>query len=72
MQFIYVMSEDARDKLLEMGYKLIWLSKANMIWVFENKEPGNLELTFDFPHVFSNTMIYPATDGQTQRKEVNR
>lgn len=43
MRFVYVMTADDRDKMLEMGYSLMKEDKRNHIWVFENKDV----MTFD-------------------------
>lgn len=41
--FVYVMSEDDRDKLIELGYKLVRSDDVNKVFVFENKP----ELVFE-------------------------
>lgn len=39
MNFIYVMQESDRDKLIELGYTLIKEDLRNHIWVFNNLSP---------------------------------
>lgn len=38
MRFVYVMSEEDKNKMTAMGYALIKEDKRNHIWVFENKD----------------------------------
>lgn len=43
MRFIYVKSEQDRDRMLTLGYALLKEDKRNHIWVFQNKNG----ITFD-------------------------
>ena len=36
MHFIYVMREADRDKMLELGYRLIKGDEKNSVWAFDN------------------------------------
>lgn len=56
--FIYVLSPETRDEMLAAGYVLLKEDKYNKIWVFENAQPSNYSLTFDFPHVMSNVLTF--------------
>lgn len=38
MNFIYVRSEDDKNRLLSLGYALVKEDKRNRIWVFQNKD----------------------------------
>lgn len=38
MRFVYVMSEEDKNKMLAMGYSFIKKDVRNNIWVFENKD----------------------------------
>ena len=38
MRFVYVMSEEDRDKMTAMGYALLKEDARNHVWVFENKD----------------------------------
>lgn len=53
MRFVYVMTEDDKDKMLEMGYSLMKEDKRNHIWVFENKDM----MTFDREDEIANAGI---------------
>ena len=43
-KFGYVMSEEDRDKLLQLGYKLLRSDEVNKVFIFENKQ----ELAFEY------------------------
>ena len=43
MEFIYVMNDENRDIMIELGYTLIKANKERHVWVFRNKD----ELRFD-------------------------
>lgn len=58
MKFIYVLSPESRDEMIAAGYTLLKEDKHNKIWVFENGEPSNFSLTFDFPHVLSDVLTF--------------
>ena len=38
MRFVYVMSDDDKNKMITMGYSLIKEDARNHIWVFQNKD----------------------------------
>lgn len=38
MHFIYVMSEQDKDKMIALGYTLMKEDIRNFIWVFQNKD----------------------------------
>jgi hypothetical protein len=44
--FIYVMDTESRDKLINLGYRLL-RSDRDTVWVFENTD----DYRFDFPDV---------------------
>lgn len=58
MKFIYVLSPETRDEMIAAGYVLLKEDKFNKIWVFENSDPRNYSLDFDFPHVMSNILTF--------------
>lgn len=38
MNFIYVMREADKDKMISLGYSIIKEDKRNHVWVFQNKD----------------------------------
>lgn len=61
MQFIYVMREQDKQKLLELGYELLKENTKNSIWCFTAKS----ELVFSenddlagIPHIKSNVLTF--------------
>lgn len=59
MKFIYVMTEEDRDRLLDLGFHFISNQIGGMLWVFEN-DP-NIEVDLDEEldvHVLSNTLMF--------------
>lgn len=56
MNFIYVMSEEAKEALIAMGYALVREDSANSVFCFENKHELFADTAFDFPHVVSNVL----------------
>ena len=58
MPFIYVMDEESRDELKEMGYKLIKSDEANGVWVFDNPDKLNFSTELNVPHVASNVLTF--------------
>lgn len=46
MQFIYVMRQEDKDKLVTMGLRLIKENPAGSIWVFKNPDSESDTLTF--------------------------
>lgn len=56
--FVFVMSVEARDILLGLGYKLIKCSADGKTWVFENKAGENYSQEYDFPYVVSDVMTF--------------
>lgn len=38
MNFIYVMREADKDKMISLGYSIIKEDKKNHVWVFQNKD----------------------------------
>lgn len=55
--FIYVFDEDARDKLLDMNYKLLKRDEKNHIYVFINEGQELLALG-DISYILSNTITF--------------
>lgn len=55
--FIYVFDEEARDKLLDMNYKLLKRDEKNHIYVFvnENREVFALD---GISHILSDTITF--------------
>ena len=43
MHFVYVMSQEDKEKMLQMGFRLVKSDSDNNIWVFENQTV----MTFD-------------------------
>lgn len=55
--FIYVFDEDARDKLLDMNYKLLKRDEKNHIYVFVNE--GREAFALDgISHILSDTITF--------------
>jgi len=55
--FIYVFSEDARERLLQMQYQLLKRDERNHVYVFVNKTNQNFECDgVDF--ILSNTLTF--------------
>lgn len=65
MHFIYVMRQEDKNKMIELGYELLKEDPRNGVWVFEN----NNKLTFDacgvdpldaagIPHIRSDMMTF--------------
>lgn len=54
MHFIYVMRDEDKNKLIELGYKLLKEDIRNNIWVFSNK---NEHLYFSTSDDLSNNNI---------------
>ena len=56
-KFIYVFSEDARDKLIKLGYKLIKSDERNRAYIFENSDILKFE-QLDISAIKSNTLTF--------------
>lgn len=62
MNFIYVMQENDRDKLIELGYTLVKEDLHNHVWIFNNSSSifsseGELE-KFGIQFVASNILTF--------------
>ena len=57
-KFIYVFSEKDMKSMKKMGYELIKEDTNNSIWVFENKDPEQLEFSFNFSYVLSSVLSF--------------
>lgn len=59
MKFIYVCTEQDRDKLLEFGFNLLGQKEASTFWVFEAMDNAkiNLDDVLDV-YVRSNTLMF--------------
>lgn len=63
MRFIYVKSEQDKDKLLALGYVLMKKDDRNNVWVFQNKDVktfdhnGEIEKS-GIRFVLSNTLTF--------------
>lgn len=55
--FIYVFDEDARDKLLDMNYKLLKRDEKNHIYVFVNEDREVFALD-GISHILSDTITF--------------
>lgn len=55
--FIYVFDEDARDKLLDMNYKLLKRDEKNHIYVFVNEDREVFTLD-GISHILSDTITF--------------
>lgn len=55
--FIYVMDADSKEKLLNLGYKLVKEHEAGKMWVFENKKETVFE-NIGVPCVVSDTLTF--------------
>lgn len=57
-RFIYVFEERAKKDLQKRGYTLLKEDTKNQIWVFENKDPGNIDFEYNYQCVLSNVMSF--------------
>lgn len=57
-RFIYVFEERAKKDLMKRGYNLLKEDPENQIWVFENKDPGNIDFELHYQCVLSNVMSF--------------
>lgn len=55
--FLYVMSEDAMERLKSLGFSLLKEDKKKRIYVFLNKAELAFE-NFDFPVITSDTLTF--------------
>ena len=55
--FIYVFDEEARDKLLDMNYKLLKRDEKNHIYVFVNERREVFALD-GISHILSDTITF--------------
>lgn len=54
--FIYVFDEKAKKDLQKRGYTLLKEDRKNQIWIFENKDPENVNFECKYQCVLSNVM----------------
>lgn len=54
--FVYIFTEEDRDKMLENGYRLIKSDNQNNIFIFENSDVRYEQLGVTF--ILSNTLTY--------------
>ena len=54
--FVYIFTEEDRDKMLENGYRLIKSDNQNNILIFENSDVRYEQLGVTF--ILSNTLTY--------------
>lgn len=57
LRFIYVMTQNDKDKLEKMGYNLLKSDAENSIFVFENKHELCFDLN-DVQHILSNILTF--------------
>lgn len=53
MHFVYVMSQEDKEKMLQMGFDLVKSDTNNNIWVFENSGA----MTFDVEDKIANAGV---------------
>lgn len=59
MKFIYVCSEEDRDRLMSLGFRFIKNQKGGSLWAFENDETLGINLDAELDvYVFSNTLTF--------------
>lgn len=63
MRFVYVMSKEDKEKMLQMGFFMIREDRKNNIWVFKNKDvtsfdAGNEVEKAGIKHVLSDTLMF--------------
>lgn len=64
MHFIYVMSEQDKDKMLALGYVFVQEDKRNHMWVFQNKDTETFSCGYEMSEVgihkfvLSNTLTF--------------
>lgn len=58
VHFIYVMDETSRDRLLELGYKLMATRGDQPIWVFDNPTLGDVDGILDEPYIMSDILTF--------------
>lgn len=56
-KFVYVFAEDARDKLIALGYNLVKADCRQNIYVFENKQTFTFSLN-EMEFVLSDTLTF--------------
>lgn len=56
-KFVYVFAEDARDKLISLGYNLVKADCRQNIYVFENKQTFTFSLN-EMEFVLSDTLTF--------------
>ena len=59
LKFIYVCTEDDRDKLLDLGFNLLGQKDVGTLWAFEASD--NLSIDLDAvldAYVLSNTLMF--------------
>lgn len=58
MDFIYVFGKEHRDRMLNMGYRLLKHSESQDLYVFDNPDKMNFSLDLDIPHVLTNVLTF--------------
>lgn len=56
-KFVYVFSEEARDKLLARGYKLVYSDEPNDTYAFENETDLSFSLS-GISAIKTNTLLF--------------
>ena len=57
-RFIYVFAEEAAKDMKKRGYELLKVDERNQIWIFANKDPGNLEFSANYQCVLSDVLSF--------------
>jgi hypothetical protein len=55
-KFIYVYKEEDKDRLMNLGFKLLKKDDKNEIWCFMNTDSS--QEVFDFGVLYSNTLTF--------------
>lgn len=56
-KFIYVFTENSRDRLLSKGYRLLKEDEANNIFIFANTDSMSFDLN-GIIHLASDTLLF--------------
>lgn len=63
MHFVYVMNEQDKDKMVELGYKMMKEDVRNHIWVFQAKDTEHFSKDNEMSNagihfILSNTLTF--------------
>lgn len=56
--FIYVMDEESKQYLEELGYTLIQEDPVHKVWCFKNQYSNQMDFSLKIPCVISDIMMF--------------